>query len=114
MAAECERPRLGGFDTGVRRGDAVPDLPRRMAVAVDFLELLAVLERIHRHPEPVVLVCSQSLDRDQPLERFTNELLAVPEVLEDLAAQHEEPAVDANRRLLNVLDGGDDSVRVAR
>ena len=42
-----------------RRGRSVPDLPGRVPARVNLFELLPVLERVHRHPEAVVLVRHQ-------------------------------------------------------
>src|SRR5260221_6366951 len=62
----------------------VPDLPGRAAAAIRVFELLAILERVHRRPEPVVLVRDQPALEDQALERLADELFAVAEILENL------------------------------
>src|SRR5262249_23173779 len=61
----------------------VPDRPGRIAARVDVLELLSVLERVHRHPEAIVLVGRELPAPDQPMERLHDELFAVPHVVED-------------------------------
>src|SRR5262249_53265556 len=76
----------------------VPDFPGGAAPGVDLLELLAILEGAHRHPEAVVLVGHEPALGDEPLERLAHQLLAVAEVVEDLGPEDEEAAVDADRR----------------
>src|SRR5258705_4477587 len=62
--------RLGG---GLRAsGIPVPPRPRRTTLRVEFLEALTVLERVHRLPEPVVLVRQQLALGHEPLERLAN------------------------------------------
>src|SRR4051812_40959282 len=85
----------------------VPDFPRRITARVDVLELLAVLECVHRHPEPVVLIRGEATRLDEALERCTDQLLTVAYVIEDFVSQNEEAAVDPDGRLANVFNCSD-------
>src|SRR6187549_2714489 len=87
----------------------VPDFPWCVAVAlvIDVFQLLAILERIHRHPEPIVFVSGQLPGPDQPLEWLTDQLFTAAHVCEDLGAKHKKPTVDPDRRLPNLVNGGD-------
>ena len=79
-------------------------LPGRLAARVDVLQELPLLERVHAGPEAVVRVGDQLSLRGQPLERLLHEVLALADVVEDLAAQHEEAAVDAHADVPDVAD----------
>ena len=53
-----------------------------------------VLEGVHRLPEALVAIDSELALRDQSLERLLDQFVAFLDVVEDLAAQAEEAAVD--------------------
>src|SRR3989449_7314967 len=69
-----------------------------------FVQALLVPERVHGLPEPVVAVRQQLILGEEPLKRIHHEVLAVPQVVEDLRAKNEEAAVDAQAGLPDVLD----------
>ena len=85
---------------------------------VDLLQLLAVLEGIHRHPEVIVLVGRESAFLQQPMEGLPDQFVSVVDVVENLSLEDEISAVDANASSCDVLDrrdasggiGGDDVV----
>ena len=58
------------------------------------LEPLLVLERVHRRPEALVALGQQLPGGEQSMERLLHEVLAGPQLVEDLRAQHEVAAVD--------------------
>src|SRR5512134_620553 len=86
------------------RASGLPDLPGRLAARQQVLEALLVLEGVHARPEAVVGVSAQLALRDQAAERLDHQLLAGLDVVEDLAPEHEEAAVDADHRLADVLE----------
>src|SRR5687768_11551055 len=65
----------------------VPNLPRRPTARIDLLELVTVLEGIHRHPEAIVFVGRQAPMTDEAPERFDDELLAVSKIRKNVVAQ---------------------------
>src|SRR2546426_2153312 len=69
-----------------------------------FVQALLVPERVHGLPEPVVAVRQQLILGEEPLEGVHHEVLAVPQVVEDLRAKNEEAAVDAQAGLPDSLD----------
>src|SRR4029453_4429979 len=73
-----------------------------------------VLECVHRAPEPVVFISQQLTSLQQPLKGLMDELFAIPDVIEDLAPEDEEPAIDADWRFGDVLNRRHDSARLAR
>src|SRR4051794_6950734 len=79
-----------------RRGErdlVLPQLPGRLTGIIQIGKLLLLLESVHA-PEPVVAVPEQLALRDEPVEGRIDELVARPDVVEDLAAQAEESGVD--------------------
>ena len=74
------------------------------AALVERVELLLVLDRVHRLPEALVGVGDQLFSLDQALEGLLHELLAGVDVVEHVPPKDEEPAVDPDVRLLDVLD----------
>src|SRR5216684_3397474 len=87
-------------------GERLPDFPRRRATRVQIVQVLLVLERVHRGPEPVVAVRDQPPLLDQPTEGLVHQLLPLPEILEDVALEDEVASVDPNRTLVHVLNPG--------
>src|SRR4051812_43356358 len=73
----------GGEPSAIRYAVALPDFPGRLALGHDRVQLLLILERVHRLPEAVVLVRHQLTLLDQPVERLVHELLALIHVIED-------------------------------
>src|SRR5262245_1485932 len=71
-----------------------PHLPRSLAPGVHVVEGLLLLECVHTRPEPLVAVGDQLLEANEALEGFLHELFAVLDVIEDLALEGEEAAVD--------------------
>src|SRR3954463_1306760 len=87
---------------------ALPASPGRAACGIQALERLHVLERVHRRPEARVPVGQELAVRDQPLERLLDQLVAWLQVVEDLPAQDEVPAVDPDVGIVDVRDAGDE------
>ena len=85
-----------------------PHLPRRPAAGRQRLQVVLVLQGVHRRPEALVRIGDQLAALDQALERLFDELFAVVDVVEDLAAEDEEPAVDPELRAGDVLDPADE------
>src|SRR5687768_15501536 len=115
--------RLNGPGNGGRLGAvAAPDFPRGLAAGIQVFERHFFLERVHRVPEPVVLVRGELVHPDQPLEALDDELFALVQVIEDLRLEREEPAVHPDVGLGDRLDvddvtgargGADDVERLA-
>src|SRR5438309_1474018 len=82
----------------------VPDGPRSLAASVHLVERLLVLEGVHRCPEPGVAVGAQLLQPDETLEGLLDELFAFLDVVEDLALEGEEAAVDPDTRIGDVAN----------
>src|SRR5215831_13713908 len=82
---------------------SLPDLPGSIALAVHVRELLVLLEGVHA-PEAVVPVSDELLLLDQAMERLLDQLLALFDVVEDLAPEDEEAAVDQEIRVADVSD----------
>src|SRR5713101_777415 len=89
-----------------RRGGGLPNFPGRRTARAQIVQVLLVLERVHRGPEPIVVVGDQLPLLDQPTERPVDQLFPVPEVAEDVALEDEVASVDPNRTLVHVLDPG--------
>src|SRR5689334_25255233 len=85
-------------------GIGLPERPRRSSRLPHLLEVLDVLEGVHRRPESVVLVGHQLVLLDQPPERLLDQLLARPDVVEDLTPEEEVAAVDPDIRRPHVVD----------
>src|SRR4029077_12278735 len=83
-----------------------PHLPRRVALGVEIVEMLLVLEGVHAGPEAVVLVSHQLLFGDQATEGFVNELLAFLQIFKNVLLESEESAVYAHIALVDVFDFG--------
>src|SRR5215510_858409 len=100
------RPVLGEEACGCPRphGILAPDRPGRLASPMDLLELVTVLERVHRHPEPVIFVRREPIHFDQTPERLDDKLFTVAHVVEDLSLEGEEAPVDPRRGLAELLN----------
>ena len=98
----CRRAHVRGG-----RPALVPHRPRCIAARVNVLELLPILERVHRLPETIELIRRQFARLNQSLEWFTHKLLTLSHVFEDFTPESEESAVDPNRRLTDVFNGRD-------
>jgi hypothetical protein len=113
VVVEMRRDREGGRRR-TRGRRMVPHFPRRLALGVELLQRLQVLEGVDAAPEPVVIMRHQLALLDQTLERLLDEFLAFPDVVEDLAAEDEIPAVDPGIGGNDVVDAEDGSVRRPR
>src|SRR2546422_5554519 len=69
------------------RSLGVPNHPWRVTARVQIVQLLFVLERIHRSVKAVVLVSHQLLFLDQALEGFEDQLFAFAHILENILLQ---------------------------
>src|SRR6188474_2720057 len=76
-------------------GIVPPDFPRCPPFGVKLVEVLFVLERVHRGRESVVRVREQLIGCYQTIERFLNQLLTRTHIVKDLATKQEESAVDS-------------------
>src|SRR4051794_8112746 len=104
------RPRIGG-PCGPSSGRGLaPDRPGWRSPVVERLEILLVLQRVHRGPEALIRVGDQLLVGDESLERLLDELLAGLDVVEDRPAEDEEAAVDSQTAVGDMVDAGDDAV----
>src|SRR5205085_9483198 len=88
--------------------DVVPDGPRRTAALVERLEVVLVLQGVERRPEAVVRICDELAALDQAREGLLDQILVLADVVEDLAAEEEVAAVDADRRVRHRLDPVDE------
>jgi hypothetical protein len=71
---------------------------------VHVIKLLFLLEGIHTAKETIVLVSSQLLPLDQPLEWLANEIFARFDVIEDLAAEGKETRINPRIGPANPID----------
>src|SRR5262249_8276007 len=62
------------------------DAPRHLALLGHGLEILAILQRVHRAPEAVIAIGHQLALRDQAIERIDHQLFAVLHVVEEALA----------------------------
>src|SRR4051794_19763928 len=88
-----------------RSWSVLPDLPLRLAVVPEGVELLPVAERVHPHPEALVPVDAELAVAGQALQRGVLEHdlggVRVEVPLQKLALEEEEATVDvAGLRLL--------------
>src|SRR5215472_3919631 len=81
-----------GFDRGGLRGRI--EKPGHRALLDEVLEHLLVLQRIHRTPETFVPEGHKLVGFNQTTERCLDQLIAFAHVIEYLAAEDEEAAVD--------------------
>src|SRR5262245_41962256 len=81
---------------------------------MQLVEFRLVLRGIHRHPEAIVRVREQLVLLHESAERLRDELFAFLDVVEDLAAEGEEPGVDAQTGLNDVLEALEASAAVER
>src|SRR5262245_27773513 len=93
---------------------ALPHLPGRIAARVHVVEDALIRERVHALPEAGRAVGDELALGDEPLEWLLHELLAWLDVVEDLALEREETAVDPEFRLADVPDLVDESGGVRR
>src|SRR5262249_50258584 len=94
------------FGTPVR----LPNLPRSFAASAHVVELLLILEGVHRGIKAVVSVRNQLTFLHEARERLQDKFFAVADVIENLALEDEIAAVNANRRFADGLDLVDKSV----
>ena len=92
----------------------VPELPRGVAVLVQPLEPLLVLERVHRRPEAMVLLREHLALRHQTMERLLDHVLAGPDLVEQLRPHDEVAAVDPDVGLGHVAQLADGAAVVHR
>ena len=85
----------------------LPDRPRHLARLDELLEVLPVAERVHRGPEAVIAIAEDLVALDEPGEDVRNQVLARPDLVEDLPTEHEVAAVQPEIRLAHVLDAAD-------
>src|SRR5438874_13206879 len=85
------------------RDPLLPELPGRLPRIVQIGELLLLLEGVHA-PELVVPVAEELALGDEPVERRIDELVAGPDVVEDLPPQADAPRVDDHVRLAHGAD----------
>src|SRR5689334_5099393 len=81
-----------------------PHLPGSAAFCIELVEVLLVLEGVHRGDEPVIRISEELTLGDEPLKRFFDELFAGPHVVEYLAAEHEEAVIDSEIRVSHRFD----------
>src|SRR5204863_9800831 len=72
-----------------------PHFPWGCPFRVQLVEVLLVLECVHRRSKTVVSMCSQLTGPDQALKRLLHQLFPRAHVVKDLAPKQEEPAVDS-------------------
>src|SRR5215469_3105717 len=81
-----------------------PDFPGRLPGFVKIVQLLLVLERVHRGKKAIIVICRELLLTNQSVERFDNEFFSRLHVAKDFSLQDEEAAIDAPSGLSDVLD----------
>src|SRR5882672_530748 len=84
----------------------LPHFPRGHTAAIQALEMLPVLERVHARPEAIIPVADQLLFFHQPLERLIDKFLFLANVIEDLLFENEEASVDSHRAHADCMDLG--------
>src|SRR5712692_5577245 len=85
----------------------LPDAPGAVPVLEKRVELLLVLQRVHRFPEALIVICDQLLPGDQSLEGLLHQVLALSDVIEDVPPKDKVSAVHPEvraRALLNPAD----------
>ncbi len=85
-----------------------------LPLLVQRLQPLLVLERVHRRPEPLVALSEDLPRRQQPLQRFLDEVLARAKLVEELPAEDEVAAVDPDVGPHHVAHGPNPPVRLHR
>src|SRR5262245_25311526 len=88
------------------------DEPGNTSSLDQIFENFLVLQRVHRPPKAVVSEGEQLIVLYQTLERFVDQLFAVPQIVENLSAEDEATAVDPKIRVLGCPDGGNPAVDV--
>ena len=83
---------------------AVPHHPRGVAAAVQVLKVLPLLKRVHTGPESVVSKGKKFAFCNQPAKGFFHQFVAIRHILENLAPEDKESAVDPCPGLRNPLD----------
>jgi hypothetical protein len=89
-----------------------PNFPRRLPAFVEIIQLLLVLECIHRSKKAVVFIGGQLLISDQSLKGFYNKFVSGLHVSEDIPLQDEKTRVDAHPRLRHLLDASYEASRI--
>jgi hypothetical protein len=87
-----------------------PDFPRCLAAVKEIVQLLLILERIHRREETVVLISDQLLFFHQTLKGLEHKLLAIAYVPKNIALQNEHSAIDTDAAAREFLDVGDEPI----
>src|SRR5260370_19455497 len=82
----------------------LPQLPRSEPLAVQVIQLLLLLKRIHAPPEAVIRVGNELFFLNQPLEWFPDEVFTVLDVIEDCAIENKVSAIDHNLGLAQGFD----------
>ena len=82
-----------------------------MTAFVEIVQLLLVLERIHRRKETVIFVSGQLLYLNQTPKRFNDKLFSRPHISEYFPLQHKKSPIDAHAGLRQLLNFGDEAIR---
>src|SRR5262249_39980120 len=83
-----------GAEPRDRADTGLPYLPGTVACLEHLLELLLILERVHRRPESRVLVREELVRSAETPERLLDQVFALLDVVEDLGAEDEVATVD--------------------
>src|SRR5690606_28997454 len=89
-----------------RRRPVLPHLPRAVAATVHAVELDLILEGVHLLPEAAIAVREQLALCRETVEWLSDEFLALLDVVEDLGAHAEVPAVDPEARIAQAAEAG--------
>ena len=89
------RPRASSASISLVRGELWRRVPGNVAALDDRVEILLVLDRVHRRPEPVVAIDDQLPCADEA-SGLVHDVLARAQIVEDVLPEHEEAAVDAD------------------
>src|SRR2546425_60853 len=88
----------------------LPHFPRSWTFRVELIELHLVFKRVHGREEALVRIRQELLSRNQTLEGFNHEFLAIMDMIEDLPTQHKVAAIDAEIGIGDRLDVADHTV----
>src|SRR5580700_7244912 len=78
-----------------------PNLPGRASTAIQALQMLLVLKRVHARPEAVMVISDQLLLQNEAIKRLVDEFLAGLHVVEYPAAENEITAVDQHAAIVD-------------
>src|ERR1051325_5197565 len=95
-------------------GVGTPNFPRRPALRVQLVEVLFVLEGIHRGGESIVRIREELVGLDEAFERLLYQLFAGTHVVEYLSTKKKKTAGDSQISLHHRLDFTNGSIRVRR